>query len=198
MDSNHRARFRESCFTGSRLQPLAQRSVLVDSTQRNLTPMTRKYTKALLEPLVQSSFSVAEVMRKLGIQRWSGGTQNYITSCIKKFGIDLSHMCGKGNNHGLNHKGGPAKAPPSEILVTQPDGSRKTSTHRLRRALIELGTPFCCSLCALGPQWNDHALQLQVDHMNGNPLDHRPENLRFLCPNCHTQTPNFGAKNKRH
>jgi protein-arginine kinase activator protein McsA len=45
------------------------------------------------------------------------------------------------------------------------------------------------------PEWNGQPLRLQIDHINGNPVDNRQENLRFLCPNCHSQTINFGTKN---
>jgi hypothetical protein len=35
--------------------------------------------------------------------------------------------------------------------------------------------------------WNGHALKLILDHQNGNNTDNRPNNLRFLCPNCNSQ-----------
>lgn len=54
-----------------------------------------------------------------------------------------------------------------------------------------------CAVCSLGPTWNDKPLSLQLDHINGNHYDNRLENLRMICPNCHTQTDTFTGKNKR-
>ena len=42
----------------------------------------------------------------------------------------------------------------------------------------------------------DKKLSLQLDHINGINNDHRIENLRFLCPNCHSQTETYAGKNK--
>lgn len=39
-------------------------------------------------------------------------------------------------------------------------------------------------------------LILELDHINGIRNDNRLENLRFLCPNCHSQTPTFKGRNK--
>jgi hypothetical protein len=60
--------------------------------------------------------------------------------------------------------------------------------HQLVRAMIDRGVPVACSGCGLGPVWRDRPLTLAVDHMSGDWLDNRLENLRFLCPNCHAQT----------
>jgi 5-methylcytosine-specific restriction endonuclease McrA len=40
-------------------------------------------------------------------------------------------------------------------------------------------------------------LSLHLDHKNGKNNDHRIENLRFLCPNCHSQTATYAGKNKK-
>lgn len=42
--------------------------------------------------------------------------------------------------------------------------------------------------------WNGKKLSLQLDHINGDHSDNRLENLRFLCPNCHTQTETYCSK----
>jgi hypothetical protein len=38
---------------------------------------------------------------------------------------------------------------------------------------------------------------LEINHIDGNSTNNRPENLEVLCPNCHSLTPNFRALNKK-
>ena len=48
--------------------------------------------------------------------------------------------------------------------------------------------------CGQGAMWNGKPLTLQVDHIDGNHANNDQNNLRWLCPNCHTQTPTWGTK----
>ena len=45
--------------------------------------------------------------------------------------------------------------------------------------------------------WHGNYLTLELDHINGTRSDNRQENLRWLCPNCHSQTPTFRGYNKK-
>lgn len=63
----------------------------------------------------------------------------------------------------------------------------------IRDSLIE----YKCLECELYPVWMDQELTLELDHINGDPCDNRIENLRFLCPNCHSQTPTYTGRNSR-
>lgn len=144
----------------------------------------QKYTKELLEPLCKESTSVAQVLRKLGVCE-SGGIHSHISRTIKEYGINTSHFLGKGSNRG---KPSNNKKHWKEVLIKRESGKRE-SAFRLRRSLIESGREYLCEECGLGPNWNNKELRLQVDHINRDWLNDTLENLRFLCPNCHTQAP---------
>lgn len=157
--------------------------------------MPTKYTKELLEPLVRSSTSFSEVVLKLGFTV-SGGRYCYTKRSIVQLGLDTTHFTGRSSNRGVSHKGGPEKLTPDQVLVLDRNNRRKEGRDKLKRALLESGVREICSECGLPPVWNQKPIVLQIDHINGCPIDNRKENLRFLCPNCHTQTDNFGGRKK--
>lgn len=156
----------------------------------------RKYTKEVLEPLVAGSVSVAEVIRKMGHEKWSGGLQNLLTDRIREYGLDTSHFTGQRTNKGQAHRGGPDKLHWSAVLVKCRVGMRE-KVSRLRRAMFEAGIPHVCHECGLGPKWEGKPLVLAIEHRNGDRTDNRIENVVFLCPNCHSQTETFGRRNAR-
>lgn len=150
-----------------------------------------KYTVEILKPIFEKSFSYAEVLRRLGLKQ-TGGSQTPIKRLARDFAINTEHFLGQTRNQGDAHRGGPKKKIASGILVLRDPLARYEDAFRLRRAMIETGIPYSCAHCGLGAVWNSKTLMLTIDHINGHRYDNRQENLRFLCPNCHSQTPTYG------
>jgi hypothetical protein len=121
-----------------------------------------KYTREVLEPIVRESRSVAEVCRKLNAKP-NGGMNSHLSMLIDKLGIDRSHFSLAISQRGMK-RGGPERRPASEILVLR-TGGNKEATHRVRRALLEIGRPEICAECGLGLVWNGKPLVLPIDHI---------------------------------
>ena len=71
------------------------------------------------------------------------------------------------------------------------------STTRLKERLIEEKVfAYFCVGCGI-VDWNSQPIVLQLDHIDGNNSNHRLDNLRLLCPNCHSQTDTYAGKNNK-
>ena len=154
-----------------------------------------KYSKELLEESVKDCLSIADVLRKLNLKQ-SGGNQAHIGRKLKEFAIDTSHFLGRSKNRGSIHKGGPEKLAATQILIYDRNKGKRERPGVLKRALLESGILEVCDICKLQPEWQGHKLVLQIDHIDGDFLNNCLENLRFLCPNCHSQTETFSSKNR--
>src|ERR1043165_2728096 len=154
----------------------------------------RKYTREEFVQVWLSSRTLGEVAKKLGCNH-SGGGYVVLRAAARQLNLSSGHMVEYGLNHrpGYNHI---KFIPLAEILVK---GSFYTNVSRLKIRLLREGlleAKCYADDCGL-TEWKGKPISLQLDHVNGNKLDHRIENLRLLCPNCHSQTDSFAGKNKR-
>jgi Zn finger protein HypA/HybF involved in hydrogenase expression len=111
--------------------------------------------------------------------------------------------CGAENKWGhskVNKYCGPTcKAQYEWEHLTKPRIERGECTHNsgavLKKFLIETKGEHC-EECGQTGTWNNKPLVLQLDHVDGDSDNNYPKNLRLLCPNCHSQSENFGSKGK--
>lgn len=141
-----------------------------------------KITDEMLTTAVAGSESFMQVLRKLGIKE-AGGSHSHYKRRVGLIGLDTSHFTGQASNKG---KVMLTRRTAADVLILRADGGR-AKAHQLVRSLLAVGRKHECSECNQGPEWRGNPLTLDVDHINEDWLDDRAENLRFLCPNCHSQ-----------
>lgn len=138
--------------------------------------------KELLQQLVNTSESLSEVLRKQG-KAISGPALKVLKNTLEAYNIDYHNLnCTYTQKRHLTLK---------EKLQTETN----VKSQDLKNQLIKAGLKEDkCEICGQLPEWNGKPLVLQLDHINGDHYDNRIENLRIVCPNCHTQTDTFGTK----
>lgn len=147
--------------------------------------------------IVSEANCIADILRALGLRVEHGPSYPVIRKRIAALEISTSHFDPKRYVRKVilaNTK------PLSEILV---QGSTVGSSSLRKRLVREGVMQYRCDECGNLGEWQGKPLTLQLDHRNGDHHDNRLDNLRILCPNCHTQTPTHSwgpetrKKNKR-
>lgn len=150
-----------------------------------------KYTRDVIQKAVSSSISVAEVLRTLNI-KLSGGMHRHISKRIKEFDIDTSHF--KPRESFTRKAFRIPLLKPEEILIKS-RVCRREKKYILKRALLESGIKEVCLSCGIS-KWMDKPIKLHIEHKDGDYLNNEIDNLCFLCPNCHSQTPTYSTMKK--
>jgi hypothetical protein len=150
-----------------------------------------EFYKAKLEIIVPMVHSYRQTLAYMGLKP-AGGNYKLCQNLIKINDIDISHFTGQGHLRGKHHSY-KTLIPLEEILV---ENSTYTCNHSLKIRLFKAGLiEDKCKICGI-TEWRGEKLSLHLDHENGKNDDHRLENLRLLCPNCHSLTKTYCGKNK--
>ncbi|MFF3827918.1 HNH endonuclease [Streptomyces griseus] len=143
--------------------------------------------RTALTEAVAASRSLAGVLRALGLG--DGNTAGArVKRDIETYGLSTAHFTGQAHGRGTRS---PSRKTAAQTLRRLDTGASRTKTAQLRRALDDIGVPHACANCGTGDTWRGRRLVLEIDHINGDRLDNRRENLRYLCPSCHSQTRTF-------
>jgi len=130
-----------------------------------------RYDWRAVQEYYDSGYSVRECMQQFGFSTWAWA------EAVKR-GVIVAR---------------PIALPLSELLIANQPRSRRNIKVRLLAAGLKENE---CEQCGLS-EWRGKRLSIALHHVNCDGDDNRLDNLVLLCPNCHSQTPNFGVKNWR-
>ena len=133
--------------------------------------------------VVSSSMTMAQASAKLGLHF------NTFKRIAVKLGVYNPNQSGKGIKKDMSS----ITIPLTEIL----DGKHPSyQTYKLKNRMLKEGILInICSECGIS-EWNGKSISLELDHVDGVRTNHKLENLRLLCPNCHSQTDTYRSKNR--
>jgi DNA-directed RNA polymerase subunit RPC12/RpoP len=138
-----------------------------------------KKTEFEIREAIESSGSMGQAADKLGL------AFSTFKSYAKKLGMykPIDNVSGKGTYK------------PKKNLEDVFLGKEHLVTSQLRNRLIREGyKEYKCERCGID-KWNGEKIGLELDHISGIRSDNSLENLRILCPNCHSQTHTFRGRN---
>jgi len=136
--------------------------------------------------IVKNSNSIREALKKFGVHP-SGGNYRTFHARIKELDIDTGHFAGKAHGKGAHLTAKANEIPIEEAFVK----NGLLGTGNLKKKILKYNLKtYKCESCGI-TEWNNKKLSLHLDHINGDNFDNRLENLRFLCPNCHSQTDSY-------
>jgi len=132
------------------------------------------------------------VLQRLGL-RAAGGNYAQIQKYIHEAGVNTEHFTGWAWRRGCVIAPRPAR--PLDELLRE---GVFIQSFKLKQRLFAAGLKApACEECGWARRSDDGYLPLELDHVNGDRNDNRLENLRVLCPNCHSLKPTHRGRKLR-
>lgn len=141
-----------------------------------------KVTKKDLELVVEKSLSKKDILKNFN-RKGCSGDYRILNERLKRFNISCEHFTYRKSIRKLKYE---------DLFIENCPHSRNALRDMvLKKNLIE----YKCAICGNIGLWNNKPLTLTLDHINGINNDNRIENLRFVCPNCDSQSDTYCSKN---
>ena len=152
----------------------------------------RSWTREDLIKAAMNSRSVRQTISKLHLIE-AGGNYEQVNKYLKLYKIDTSHFTGMTWDKGVKREYF-RPIPLDKILVKNSHYQSHQLKNRLFREKIKYPS---CEECGWEKKAEDGRIPIELDHINGDRHDNRLENLRILCPNCHSLKPTHRGKNRK-
>jgi len=153
-----------------------------------------KFNKKEIQRLLDTSSSIVEVLQKLGYSGHSGNHRT-LNKRIKEENLSLEKI---NYNKKIAKSIHMKKLKDKNFIAIEKtfvNSDKFVSGKSLKKKILNNNLKeYKCKICNNEGKWQGKKLSLQLDHINGNNTDNRLENLRFLCPNCHSQTDTYSGK----
>lgn len=143
--------------------------------------------------LLESSGSLSNVMEGLSVNPHNTSARQAVVTFAKEHNIPVPIY-----NRGAQLNLFTPVIKDDKIKNLFVKSEKQHSNLSLKKYILQFDLlPYKCTAtdCGLVDEWKNKKLNLHLDHKNGDNTDNRLANLRFLCPNCHSQTDTYTAKN---
>jgi len=151
----------------------------------------KEYSDEEIQQIIDMHNNMSAILRHIGISETCPFNRKLLKERLKTLDTTKYEQNKKTSNpffNGIIHQ-------QSDEEFFSIGDKRKSGSNVKTRLLKYKGFKDECFVCGLRPVWQGIPLSMHVDHINGNCFDNRLENLRIICPNCHSQTETFGSRN---
>jgi hypothetical protein len=138
----------------------------------------RKETREDFQKAIEATSSMQEAAKLMGI------SYDTFRSYARRYGVFNPNQAGKGRMKAKVYR-------KAEDVFQKFD--KQIGRSIVKKWLLQ-EREYKCQKCSNSGEWQGKPLALELEHVNGDPLDNTRENLILLCPNCHSQTATFRGR----